>query len=314
MPCSRPTRAASTSTSSTGTSAATTARSATPGCSTTSRATSVRSATTTAGSSIPPTSWSSRPARWTADGYFNFGASNLWHGAIASRAKVVIVEVNPALPYVHGIDNGLHASEVDYVIDGHGEPPPELPNSAPTHADRAVAPTDRERDRGRRLPADRHRRHAERRVLPAAGQRRARPRRAHRDAHRRDHRPLPGRCRDRRQEDDAPRQGRLQLRSRLEVALRGHRRQPRHLVPAGRADEPAAPHHAERPDDGDQQHDPDGSPRPGRERVERSPSHQRHRWPAAVHPRLLRREGRPSRSSACRRPTSATGSARAGSC
>ena len=74
-----------------------------------------------------------------SDGYFNFGASNLWHGAIASRAKVVIVEVNPALPYVHGIDNGLHASEVDYVIDGHGEPPPELPNSAPTHADRAVA-------------------------------------------------------------------------------------------------------------------------------------------------------------------------------
>lgn len=72
-------------------------------------------------------------------GYFNFGASNLWHRAIASRAKVVIVEVNPALPYLHGIDNGLHASEVDYIIEGHGDPPPELPNSAPTDADRAVA-------------------------------------------------------------------------------------------------------------------------------------------------------------------------------
>ena len=66
-------------------------------------------------------------------------------------------------------------------------------------------------------------------------------------------------------------------------------RQPRHLVPAGRADEPAAPHHAERPADGDQQHDPDGSPRPGRERVERSPPHQRHRWPAAVRPRRATR-------------------------
>ena len=131
-----------------------------------------------------------------ADGYFNFGASNLWHRAIASRAKVVIVEVNPALPHVHGIDNGLHASEVDYVIEGHGEPPPELPNSAPTDADRAVAQLIATRDRGRRVPPDRHRRDAERCVLLADGQRCARSRRAHRDAHRRDHRPLPSRHRD----------------------------------------------------------------------------------------------------------------------
>ena len=74
-----------------------------------------------------------------ADGYFNFGAANLWHRAIASRAKVVIVEVNSALPHVHGIDNGLHVSEVDYVIEGDGQPIPELPNLAPTDADRAVA-------------------------------------------------------------------------------------------------------------------------------------------------------------------------------
>ena len=33
-----------------------------------------------------------------ADGYFNFGPSNLWHGAVASRAKVVIVEADPAVP------------------------------------------------------------------------------------------------------------------------------------------------------------------------------------------------------------------------
>ena len=52
-----------------------------------------------------------------ASGYFNFSAANLWHGAVASRAKIVIVEVDPALPYVHGIDNGLHISQVDYVID-----------------------------------------------------------------------------------------------------------------------------------------------------------------------------------------------------
>ena len=74
-----------------------------------------------------------------ADGYFNFGAANLWHGAVASRAKIVIVETDPALPAVHGIENGLHVSQVDYVIEGGGQAVPELPNAAPTDADRAVA-------------------------------------------------------------------------------------------------------------------------------------------------------------------------------
>jgi acyl-CoA hydrolase len=74
-----------------------------------------------------------------ANGYFNFGAANLWHGAVASRAKIVIVETDPALPYVHGIENGLHMSQVDYVIEGDGQPVPELPSPAPTDADRAVA-------------------------------------------------------------------------------------------------------------------------------------------------------------------------------
>ncbi len=74
-----------------------------------------------------------------ANGYFNFSAANLWHGAVASRAKVVVVEVEPSLPYVHGIDNGLHISQVDYVIDGDGHPLPQLPKLSPTDADRAVA-------------------------------------------------------------------------------------------------------------------------------------------------------------------------------
>ena len=73
------------------------------------------------------------------DGFFNFGAANLWHGAVAERAKLVIVETDPALPYVHGIQNGLHMSQVDYVIEGGGHPVPELPHAAPTDADRAVA-------------------------------------------------------------------------------------------------------------------------------------------------------------------------------
>ena len=73
-----------------------------------------------------------------ADGYFNFGMTNGWHGAIAERAKVVIVEVDPAMPYVHGIDQGLHVSQVDFVIDSAGLPLAELPSAPLTDADRAV--------------------------------------------------------------------------------------------------------------------------------------------------------------------------------
>src|SRR4051812_19487121 len=74
-----------------------------------------------------------------ADGNFNLSAANLWHGAIASRAKTVIVEVNDALPHVHGVENALHASQVDYVIEGDGQAPTELANPAPTDADCEVA-------------------------------------------------------------------------------------------------------------------------------------------------------------------------------
>lgn len=73
------------------------------------------------------------------DGYFNLSVSNLWHRAVAERARIVIVEVSEALPHVCGVGNGLHASEVDYVIAGDAAPPVELPNPAPTEVDRAVA-------------------------------------------------------------------------------------------------------------------------------------------------------------------------------
>ena len=63
----------------------------------------------------------------------------MWHRAIVSRAKVMIVEVTTGLPYVHGVENGVHVSEVDYIIDGDDRPAPELPPAAPTDTDRAVA-------------------------------------------------------------------------------------------------------------------------------------------------------------------------------
>lgn len=73
------------------------------------------------------------------NGYFNFSAANVWHRALVESARMVVVEVNRALPYVYGDENGIHVSEVDYIIEGDHEPPPELPNPQPTEIDRAVA-------------------------------------------------------------------------------------------------------------------------------------------------------------------------------
>ena len=73
------------------------------------------------------------------NGYFNFGVANIWHRAVIERAKIVIVEVTTGLPYVYGDQNGVHASEVDYIIEGDHLPAAELPNPTPTEIDRAVA-------------------------------------------------------------------------------------------------------------------------------------------------------------------------------
>jgi acyl-CoA hydrolase len=74
-----------------------------------------------------------------ADGNFNLGNSALWQRAVIERAKCVVVEVNDSLPYCYGSDQNIHVSEVDYIIEGDGAPPAELPAAAPTEADRAVA-------------------------------------------------------------------------------------------------------------------------------------------------------------------------------
>src|SRR6201993_5313596 len=51
-------------------------------------------------------------------GYFNFGPANVWQGAVIERAKIVIIEINGQIPYVFGRDNGVHISEVDFMIEG----------------------------------------------------------------------------------------------------------------------------------------------------------------------------------------------------
>ncbi len=74
-----------------------------------------------------------------ADGWFNFGPTNLWHNAIAERARLVIIEVTPDLPYVFPRENGLHVSEVDFIIPGETGPLSELPRTPPGDLDRRVA-------------------------------------------------------------------------------------------------------------------------------------------------------------------------------
>jgi acyl-CoA hydrolase len=74
-----------------------------------------------------------------ADGVFNFSLSNLWFRAVIERARLVIVEEVPGYPHVHGLENGIHIDEVDYVIEGDRAPPGELPNPPASEIDKAVA-------------------------------------------------------------------------------------------------------------------------------------------------------------------------------
>jgi acyl-CoA hydrolase len=72
-------------------------------------------------------------------GFFNFSAANLWHRAVIERAKRVVLEVTRGLPHVYGRNNGVHVSEVDFLIEGDHQSAAELPNPPPNEVDRAVA-------------------------------------------------------------------------------------------------------------------------------------------------------------------------------
>lgn len=74
-----------------------------------------------------------------AQGYYNFSAANSYHRALVEKARIVILEVNPGLPYCHGRENAVHESEVDFVIDGDGQPAAELPEAVTSEADLAIA-------------------------------------------------------------------------------------------------------------------------------------------------------------------------------
>lgn len=72
-------------------------------------------------------------------GFFNFGPSVTYHKAITERAKTLIIETDESLPYVYGVENGVHVSDVNFVIDGGKQELPELKNPAATEIDQTVA-------------------------------------------------------------------------------------------------------------------------------------------------------------------------------
>ena len=77
--------------------------------------------------------------RMDEDGFFNFSVTNLWQGAIVETARVVVVEVTDGLPYVFGERNGVHVSDVDYIIEGDNAPVVALPRGVASDTDQAVA-------------------------------------------------------------------------------------------------------------------------------------------------------------------------------
>jgi acyl-CoA hydrolase len=72
-------------------------------------------------------------------GYFNFGSAVSYQRAITERAKCLIVETCETMPFVHGEEESVHASEVDFVIEGGADLLTEIPSQEPSDADRKVA-------------------------------------------------------------------------------------------------------------------------------------------------------------------------------
>ena len=72
-------------------------------------------------------------------GYFNFGTSTTYSRATCDVARRIVVETCAAMPVCHGVENTVHVSEVDAVIDGPDTALPEMPAAPIGDIDRQVA-------------------------------------------------------------------------------------------------------------------------------------------------------------------------------
>jgi acyl-CoA hydrolase len=80
-----------------------------------------------------------RCAPMDAHGFFNFGPSVTYHKAITEKARTVIIETDASVPYVYGLECGVHISDVDYVVDTGAGALPELRNPPAGAVDQKVA-------------------------------------------------------------------------------------------------------------------------------------------------------------------------------
>src|ERR1700685_570000 len=74
-------------------------------------------------------------------GFFNFGGSVSYLKALTEKAHTVIVETDAATPYVFGVENGVHISDVDFVIDAGSSSLPELKNAPAGPLEKKIAQT-----------------------------------------------------------------------------------------------------------------------------------------------------------------------------
>lgn len=74
-------------------------------------------------------------------GYFNFGPNASHLTAMCETSKKIIVEVNENMPRcLGGFENGVHISDVTYIVEGDNPPIGELGSGGPaTDVDKAVA-------------------------------------------------------------------------------------------------------------------------------------------------------------------------------
>ncbi|MCI7474179.1 MAG: butyryl-CoA:acetate CoA-transferase [Clostridiales bacterium] len=73
-------------------------------------------------------------------GYFNFGPNASHLKTLCEQAEMVIVEVNENMPRcLGGVGEGVHISDVTYVVEGENAPMWTLGAGAPTEVDQAVA-------------------------------------------------------------------------------------------------------------------------------------------------------------------------------
>lgn len=79
-----------------------------------------------------PDVWCAQVAPMDGAGFFNFGIASSHNRAVAKAAKYRVVEVNTTMPRcLGGWEEGLHISEIDYIVEGTNTPVFSTPPSPP---------------------------------------------------------------------------------------------------------------------------------------------------------------------------------------